>query len=114
VQQDRFFFDYLAAYRVDRMEKTYRGFAYSEIISFLLIDGDLKESKPASVLYKNLVQLNNDRLKPNSYDLRLMRNILQVYDLIYQNNFPLNEENFELVVHILFLGLDSSLDSVNN
>ncbi|MCL8211736.1 hypothetical protein LD125_00014 [Mesoplasma sp. JKS002658] len=114
VQQDRFLFDYLAAYRVDRMEKTYRGFNYFEIISFLLIDGNLKEDKPASVLYKNLVQLNNDRLKPNSYDLKLMRNILQVYDLIYQNNFPLNEENFELVVHILFLGLDSSLDSLSD
>ncbi|ATG97660.1 hypothetical protein [Mesoplasma lactucae] len=114
VDDDRFLYDYINGFKVDIMNKVYREFRYYDIISILFVDGNLQGKSSFKTLYKELTDINNDTVKPNSYDERLMQNMLKVYDLIYQNNFPLNEENFELIVHILFRNLGYDMDRKEN
>jgi len=112
---DRFCFDYLQAYKFERIDNTklYDDLKYFEIVALAATNGQV-EDQNLNKLFDKLTKLNTGGYKALTYDEKLLLNLSEVYDLISQQGFPLNKENFELFIHILFRNLVYDLDIVDS
>jgi len=113
--EDRYCFDFLHAYKFDRIDnpRLYENLKYLEIVSLASLDGQVEEQN-LEKLFEKLRRLNTGGYKALSYDDKLLLNLSEVYDLISQRNFALNQDNFELFIHILFRNLVYDLDIVSS
>jgi uncharacterized protein YfkK (UPF0435 family) len=105
----------LHAYKFDRIDnpRLYENLKYLEIVSLASLDGQVEEQN-LEKLFEKLRRLNTGGYKALSYDDKLLLNLSEVYDLISQRNFALNQDNFELFIHILFRNLVYDLDIVSS
>jgi uncharacterized protein YfkK (UPF0435 family) len=105
----------LHAYKFDRIDnpRLYENLKYLEIVSLASVDGQVEEQN-LEKLFEKLRRLNTGAYKALSYDDKLLLNLSEVYELISQRNFALNQDNFELFIHILFRNLVYDLDIVSS
>jgi hypothetical protein len=105
----------LYAYKFDRIEDTklYDDLKYLEIVALANANGRIEELD-INLLVDKLKKLTSGGYKAVSYVDKLLLNLSEAYDLISQRNFPLNQENFELFIHVLFRNLVYDLDIVDS
>lgn len=109
IEQDRYLYDYLNAYRINSDSKTIKEWQQLEILSLLILDGNLEHVEPL-ILKQKIFEIFHGR-RPESKDERKIWNLIEVMNLIHKEKFEINENNFELFIHIIFRNIGYDLDS---
>ncbi|ATZ19062.1 hypothetical protein ESOMN_v1c06800 [Williamsoniiplasma somnilux] len=112
INNDHFLYDYSLAFKINSDSKTIKEIQMLEILSLLELDGNLEE-KNVLVNIKRIKEIYDGR-KPSGKDEKKIWNLIEVLNLIKVEGFNINENNFELIIHIIFRNLGFDLDSKNS
>lgn len=105
---DRYLFDYAKAFSIPKEALAWSEIQILEVLSLLILDGNLEEKNPKKIL-KAIVEIGGGR-KPKTQDERKIWNLIEALDLIETEKFEINEDNYELLIHIMFRNLGYNLD----
>ncbi|WP_026389405.1 hypothetical protein [[Acholeplasma] multilocale] len=112
LKEDRYLFDYLRAYNVTKMEDASQEMRLLDLTSLLIIDGEMEDRDSISIR-KSIIEINSGR-RPSNKDEKMIWNVVEVFNLIQQDKFEINEDNYELFIHILFRNIGLDLDTKRN
>ncbi|WP_031542460.1 hypothetical protein [Mesoplasma photuris] len=112
IEADSYITDYMNAYKVNNQYAPLQIINNLDITSLLLIDGDLTNKTPEYV-YNAIVEIRRGRKAMNT-DEKIIWNVVEAYNLIQKEQFEINEDNFELFVHIIFRNIGLDLDNKNS
>ncbi|WP_100618528.1 hypothetical protein [Williamsoniiplasma luminosum] len=113
VNSDKFLFDYFKAYEIsDDFSITRDDMRLIEFVSLLLIEGTFEETDYWKIIRK-IKEIEAGK-KPKNRDEFRIWNLIEIMNLINEDGFKINEDNYELVVHILFRNMGFDLDIKSN
>ncbi|AVP49519.1 hypothetical protein [Williamsoniiplasma luminosum] len=113
VNSDKFLFDYFKAYEIsDDFSIARDDMRLIEFVSLLLIEGTFEETDYWKII-RRIKEIEAGK-KPKNRDEFRIWNLIEIMNLINEDGFKINEDNYELVVHILFRNMGFDLDIKSN
>ncbi|ATZ16683.1 hypothetical protein JN01_0096 [Entomoplasma freundtii] len=106
---DRYLFDYMNAFGVGNTMLARSEINLLEILSLLLISKELEETNPKKIS-KTILELSRGRRPKNREEIRII-NLIEAIALIETENFAINRDNYDVIVHILFRNLGYDIEN---
>ncbi|WP_146063648.1 hypothetical protein [Williamsoniiplasma lucivorax] len=108
VSSDRFLYDYLKAYEVPRDSNISKDVKLMDFLSLLAIEENLDQGDYTKTV-QSIIEIDSGK-KPKTREEFKIWNLIEIWDLIENDSFQINEDNYELIVHILFRNMGFDLD----
>ncbi len=112
IEGDRYLYNYLNAYNIKKMDSASSEMRVYDLSSLLILDGGFENYTPKEVR-KTVVEMISGR-RPVSKDEKLIWNVVEAYNLIQQDKFEINDDNYELFIHVIFRNIGLDLDNKRN
>lgn len=108
IKEDRYLTNYMKAYGIKITDPTHEEIFIKNIVSLLYVENEVGDLKFEEVC--NLIKSIDNGCKPKTKLEKLIFNIIEINRLISKVDFEINDDNYELIVHLLFRNTELNLD----
>ncbi|PPE04723.1 hypothetical protein EELLY_v1c04030 [Entomoplasma ellychniae] len=108
IQQDIYLTNFMKAYEIKKFDLTYNDIFARNIIALLYAENEIQDLSYSEVI-KTIFSINNG-MKTKTKLEKLILNVIEINRLINKIDFKINEENYELIIHLLFRNRELNLD----
>ncbi|ATZ18307.1 hypothetical protein [Mesoplasma melaleucae] len=112
IQSDKYLTNYFQAYSFSKNKFLSNLISTSNVSSLMFLENLCEGSSMLSI--HNTIKKNENGLKPKSKKEKMAMNFIEAIRLVKKADFEINEDNYELLIHILFRNTEFNLDRKAN
>lgn len=112
IESDKYLTNYFQAYSFSNNKHLSNFISTSNVSSLMFLENLCDGSSMLSI--HNMIRKIESGLKPKTKKEKMILNFIEAIRLVKKNDFKINEDNYELLIHILFRNTEFNLDRKSN